>query len=271
MEIVLDKITLKKDDVDCLKTISCVIPSGKIVGVMGNNGSGKSLLLSIIASKIQPTIGKVKYLNTKKEIYSKPVINKIGYLPQDAIFNFEKITVSEYLKKVIVERKYVSEDENKRVNDVLKMVNLSNYNRKQIIDLSHSEQKRLAIAGILIFNPKVIVLDEPFQYLDQNEEKNIVQLLRLLKHRYQKTIVIASIKPDLLHKLSDEIIVMNKGKIIKQADKYTVFEQSDLRKKGVSIPKVINFADTVFDKKNIKIGYRDEINDLIKDIYRYVR
>ena len=77
---------------------------------------------------------------------------------------------------------------------------------------------------------------------------------------------------EFIHKVCDDIYVLNQGKIVLYGNKFDVFSKQKLLKKiNVDVPNIISFENLVLQKKNIQIGYRDEINDLIKDVYRYVK
>jgi len=76
----------------------------------------------------------------------------------------------------------------------------------------------------------------------------------------------------MLHKICDYIYVIDDGEIIIEGNKYDVFKNYDeLKKRKIAIPRIIQFSELVKEKKQINMGYRDEINDLLKDIYRYVK
>ena len=159
----------------------------------------------------------------------------------------------------------------KHVSDALLMVGLDDsYLNRNPFTLSSGEMRKVAIASILAFNPKVVILDEPTIGLDNQSKKNLIKIIKLLKNRYKKTVIIVSNDTDLLLQIADHVVLLDKGKIIYDNNKYEVFKQ-DLEKYGLKRPKIIEFEQMVLEKKNIKIGYRDDINDLMKDVYRYVK
>ena len=93
----------------------------------------------------------------------------------------------------------------------------------------------------------------------------------MMKIRYGKTIVIASKDTDVIFRLSDKVILVNKGRVVKEGDKYDILTDTYLLKKcNLKVPKLIEFSNLV-SEKGVNIGYRDDINDLAKDIYRYLR
>lgn len=280
MEIKVENVTYKyrgsKEEV--LKGINMHIEEGKIAAIVGRVGSGKTTLLEMFNALRLPTSGKIKMGNfeiTKKnkELELEKLRFEVGVVFQFPEEQFFSLTVKEELELPLKFYHYNAQKIEDRIRDVLQMVELeeSDLNRNPMT-LSSGEKRKLALASILILNPSVLVLDEPTIGLDYENEKMMIKLLRLLKNRYKKTIVIASHDTEFIHKLADYVYVLKEGKVYLEGNKYEVFKEEDkLKKCGVGVPKVISFSNKVLKQKGIKIGYRDEINDLIKDIYRYVR
>ena len=161
----------------------------------------------------------------------------------------------------------------KKIYDSLQLVGLSkDILNRSFYNLSLSEQKRLSLALVLSYNPKIVVLDEPFRGLDGKTKEYFEKLLLMLKFRYKKTIIVCSSDVDDIYRLCDNVILINEGTVLKSGDKYLIFTDYDLLKKcNLCVPKLVEFSNMVKNNKGVDIGYRDDINDLIKDIYRFVR
>ncbi len=260
VDFTYEKINYEKKEV--LKNINMKFETGKITSIIGKSGSGKTTLLELIDNIIVPTKGEIIIED----------VNKIGFLfqfPEEQFFNQ---TVKKELE-VILKLSDYKKDINKRIYDVLEMVNLNeDYLNKNPFNLSSGEKRKLALASVLILNPKIILLDEPTIGLDDKDKNEMIKLIRMLKNRYNKTIIIASHDMNFIHKITDYIYVLDNKKIIMEGDKYTIFKQEEkLNKIKIKVPNLISFSNKVLKTKKIKIGYRDDINDLIKDIYRYVK
>lgn len=247
---------------DILKNINFSIDLKKINTIIGTNGSGKSTILQLLCQFKAPTNGKVIMYETYN----------VGFVNQNVEEQFFCETVEKELEHSLDLKKYNSEKKKKRILDALKMVNLNpNFLKKDPLKLSHSEMKKLAIAKALIINPNILVLDDPTSSLDYISKLNLIKLLKMIKRKYNKTIIIATQDIEFAHLISDKVIVINDGKIIVVGDKYTIYRNMSLLKKNcIPIPKIIELEYYAFESKKIKLAYRDEINDLVKDILRNI-
>lgn len=261
-----------------LNDINIDIKNGLINGIIGKSGSGKSTLIELIDALIIPTNGNVvvgEHTIEKQHKISniKDLRSSVGIVfssPEEQFFNN---TVFDEIAFGMRAFKYKLSIMQTRVSDALKMVGLNDdYLTRDPFTLSNGEMRKVAIASVLAYNPKVIIFDEPSVGLDDASKNNLIKIIRTLKKRYHKTIIIATHDVDMLHKIVDYIYVLNDGKIVLEGTKYDVFKQElELAKYGIAVPRIMAFSNLVLEKKQIKIGYRDDVNDLIKDIYRYVK
>ena len=223
-----------------------------------------------------PTEGTIRIedyiLENKRKV---PYINDLRFniglvfqFPEEQFFN---ATVKQEIEFGMKQFSYKLDNIDKRASDALKMVGLNDsYLERSPFSLSNGEMRKVAIASVLAFNPKVIILDEPTIGLDTISKKTFLRMLKTLKNRYHKTIIVVSHDVNMIHKIVYYLFVLDHGKLVLEGDKYEVFTNENLDKYQVARPNIIEFSYKVMKKKGIKIGYRDEINDLIKDIYRHV-
>ncbi len=283
MEIKLKNIQyIKNNHTKISKTIidnlNVTIKENQITSFVGPNGSGKSSIAKLIALLDFPTKGEIDYQDLKITNKSnKENLNKlrpqIGIVYQNPNQQFFCNTVKEEIEFAIDNLNYQTKDKEKRIKDSLKLVHLDpKHLNKNPRNLSKGQQWKLSLAITLSFNPKVLILDEPTLELDSNNKKQLIKIIKMMKLRYNKTIIIFSKDTDFVHEISDYVYIFNDGKIIIEGDKYEVFtNEKILKQNNLTPPKIIEFVNLVEKKKNVKIGYRDDINDLMKDVYRYVR
>jgi energy-coupling factor transport system ATP-binding protein len=241
-----DKCIFKKLNMNINKGINSII---------GANGTGKTTLLNLIAGEL---------MTDSIEI---PKRVKIGYIKGEPDFVCD--TVREELIYSMMEHNYKVSDA--RIRDVLLMVGIDiDYIDYNISKLSLSDKRLLSLASSLIYNPNLILMDNFTEELDDFNKNKVIKLIKMLKTRFNKTFIIASNDLDFVNKVSDEVFVLYDKKVVMHGSKYDVFKrEDDLKKYGVSTPNIIKFENLTLNKKNIRLGYRDEINDLIKDIYRH--
>lgn len=277
MEIKVDTVSYidEKNKVR-LQNISAEFYPSHVYGIIGSSGSGKSFLGKLLAGIIRQTSGEISFDNIIMKHYTKltdysNIRTKIGYLAETMMNQFCYDTVYEELKHQILKYHYRENELEKRIYDALKVVGLKkSIAHSSPLNLSTGEQKKLGLAVALIHNPEVLVLDEPTLGLDPFEQKKLIKLVRMLKTRYHKTIIIITNDLEFLIQIIDEIVVLDHGTIAFFNKKYQVLKETrKLKKLGIEVPTTIYFSDLVLKKKKIKIGYRDQMDDLIKDVYRF--
>ena len=269
MAIVLKNVSYKHSPYDkeyFLSNVNLEIDDNKICGIIGKSGSGKTTLLEILGGINKPTDGEVliNYVDINKEDYRKN-IGIVFQFPEEQFFEIDvKREIEFAAKNYHVKRK--------KLKEVLKVVGLEdNILTRKLDSLSNGEKRLIAIASVLIYNPKVILFDEPTIGLDYKNKKKIINLIKDLKNRYDKTIIIVSHDIDLLYLMCDDLIILSNGKIILYGDVDSVFNEIDILKKyNIQIPRILKFTNYLKDKKNIILLPCKTINDLIKEVYRNV-
>lgn len=260
-----------------LSNINLSIKEKQINGIIGRSGSGKTTLVELLNALLIPTDGNIKVdefiIQKDKKIINvnnlRVNIGLVFQFPEEQFFNLK---VKDEIKFGMKYFDIKADEIDNRCIEALNMVGLDDsYLNRDTFKLSSGEMRKVAIASVLAFNPKVVILDEPTIGLDSSSKKNLINLIRLLKVKYDKTVIVITHDVDLLHQISDYIFVLNNGKLVLEGDKYQVFTNEELLNYGLIPPKIIEFEKLVLKKKNIKIGYRDDVNDLIKDIYRYAK
>jgi energy-coupling factor transport system ATP-binding protein len=260
-----------------LNDVNIEFKEGKVYGLIGPSGSGKTTLLQLINGLLLPTKGEVHvgdYVLKKNLKLSN--LNKLRFnvglvfqFPEEQIF---EPTVKQEIEFSMKYFKYKLQSIDKRVSEALSMVGLDDeYLSRNPFNLSNGEKRRVSIASIMVFNPEILMLDEPTVGLDYNGKKKLIELIKLLNYRYHKTIIISTHDVDMLYQIADNIIVLDKGEVIIDDDKYEVFKhQSLLEKHHIKVPKIVEFTSKAISEKGIKLGRFNDIKDLIKDIYRNV-
>lgn len=261
-----------------LHNINITFTDGKVYGIVGKSGSGKSSFIQMINGLLLPTEGKImvgkfkldKNCKSKDLTQLRSNIGLVFQYPEDQFFCR---TVKEEIEFGMKFFKIKLNVMGKQVKDALKIVNLDEeYLTRDPLTLSRGEMRKVALASVLAYNPKILVLDEPTVGLDDLGKKNLIKIIRKLKLRYNKTIIIVSHDTNFLLQISDCVCLLENGKVGMFSDKYSVLsDEKRMKLNNILVPDVLAFSNLVKKKKNIKLGFRDDINDLIKDIYRNVK
>lgn len=269
MELVLDNISCKK-----IKNQTFRFFDAKITSVIGGVGSGKTILADLIATLRKPESGsfiignQVINLNDDNVNYNNLRFD-IGIVLQN--FDLQLFQDTVYDRIFFELEQYNYKNNKKHIIDALKLVGLKeDFLNRKLSTLSNGEKFLVSLAATLAHNPKILVLDDPTCFIDDKLQEKLIHLLKRMKTKFNRTIIILSNDVDFIHSISDYVYVLDNGKIINQGNKYDVFTSDKLDKINIGTPDIIKFGKLVRQKLNIDITYRDDVNDLIKDIYFYV-
>ena len=262
---------------DALIDVSTTIKEGKINALVGPSGSGKSTMIELINGLKLPTkgivyVGKHKLRNNIRIVNANKLRFDIGVVFQNPEDQFFQKTVKKEIEFGMKYFGYKIDKINERISSSLKMVGLDDsYLNRNPFELSGGEKRKIAIASVLAFNPSVVIFDEPTNGLDSTSKESLIKLIKLLKNKYNKTIIVVSHDVDTLYKFIDNVIILSNGRILLEGNKYEVFKNVDfLNNNGVKVPRIVEFIHKVELKTGKYLGNIDDVNDLIKEIYQNV-
>ena len=218
MEIALQEITFKTDEVTLIDTISCRIPQGSSVLVMGPSGSGKTLFMKIMAGIIPPSSGHVRFDGKSLFSMSDRGIEKNrlrqGFVFQDAAL-WQNLSVYNNLAlPVQYHHPHRSQAEiRSRIEMLCRAMGFREDLNQRPALLSAGERKVVSIIRALMLDPETIFMDEPSGGLDAAASDRLIELLKDLKGR-GKTLVIASHDSEIASLFADRILVIDTGRLL---------------------------------------------------------
>ena len=209
--IELKNVTKKYGSFTAVDNISFKIEEGEIVGLLGPNGAGKSTTMNMITGFIQPTEGQILINDVDALKKPKKAKKNIGYMPESTPLYMD-LTPKEFLK-YMAELKMVPKKERKQnVMDVIQKTGLEEVQNKIIKNLSRGYKQRVSMAGALIGDPKILILDEPTVGLDPKQITEIRNLIKELGKTH--TVILSSHILSEVSQICNKVIIINKGKIV---------------------------------------------------------
>ena len=188
-----------------LDDISFSVNEGDFLGIIGPNGAGKTTLFFCMLGLIDGYTGEIKIFGEDIR-RNKKILKQIGYIPQrKSIDTRFPLTIKELVSLSITNKSYVN-----NVDKVLRYVDLYDNRNKIIGQLSGGQQQRVLIAKALVNNPKMLMLDEPTNELDQASQDNFYLFLKQLNDEEKITIIWTSHDLDAVNRLSNKISCINK-------------------------------------------------------------
>lgn len=227
-----------------LDNVNLLIEDGEFLALIGHTGSGKSTLIQHLNGLLEPTSGRILVDDidiTNKEAKLTEIRKKIGLVFQYPEYQLFEETIEKDIAFGPNNLELSSEEVSRRVKKSMEMVGLDYETYKDVspFDLSGGQKRRVAIAGVIAMEPKVLILDEPTAGLDPKGRDDILEQIKLLHEKYKMTIVLVSHSMEDVGKLAQRIVVMNKGKVELLGKPSEVFKEVEtLEKIGLAVPQV---------------------------------
>lgn len=248
--IEVKNVTKKYGNFVAVDNISFTVNDGEVVGFLGPNGAGKSTTMNMITGFIEPTDGAIEV--NGYDILKQPLKAKkqIGYMPEGVPL-YGELTVREFVTFMAELKKVPRKERKEKVDKVLCETGIEDVANKLIRNLSRGYKQRVSMAGALIGDPEVIILDEPTVGLDPKQITEIRQLIKKLGKKH--TVILSSHILSEVSQLCEKVIIINKGKIV------AIDTPENLEKKTDNKNIILL---TVEDKKNNMKNIKKDISEI---------
>lgn len=239
-----------------IKNLDLYVKQGEFVGIIGKNGSGKTTLCNIIRGIIPDFVqgeitGSISIDNKDiNDIERGEMAELVGFVFQNPFSQISGIkkTVFEEIAYGLENLGVPREEIRQRVTDVIKLLKIEDLQDKNPNELSGGQSQRVAIASIIVMNPKVLIFDEPTSQLDPLGTEEIFDILKLLKSQ-NKTIILVEHKIDLIAEYADRVVVMDDGQIIFNGETHEILSDRKIEEHNVSMPIVSKLAYKLNEEK----------------------
>ena len=262
---------------EVLKDINLNVEEGSYTVIIGKTGSGKSTLIEHINGLLLPTQGEVLVnnvliTNPKSKKEKRELAKKLKVLRQDVavLFQFseQQLFETSVLKDIIFAPLNYGISEERAISkakELIKLVGLDeSYLDKSPFELSGGEMRKVALCGVLVLEPKVLILDEPTVALDYESREEIMTMVKKLKDELNMTIVLISHNMNYVLEYADKVFVLKNGKINFEGTVEELFEDKQLLKENsLEQPELLKFYNKL-QENNIKLDvFPRKYEDLI--------
>ncbi len=247
------KTPFEKKALDC---VNLCIEEGSFVGIVGATGSGKSTFIQHLNGLIKIQDKKkssviVNGMNASDKKTLKKLRFEVGMVFQYPEYQLFADTVAKDVAFGPKNMKLPQEEIEQRVRRALDVVGLdyNTFAERSPFDLSGGEKRRVAIAGVIAMQPKILVLDEPVAGLDPQGREEILALVKKLQKEVSPTIILVSHNMDDIACLADRIIALQDGKIVADGTPKEVFsDRENIQKIGLDIPFAMRLSDDLRER-----------------------
>lgn len=209
--IEVKNITKKYGSFTAVDNISFKIEEGEIIGLLGPNGAGKSTTMNMITGYIEPTEGEIVINGYDISKRPRKAKSQIGYMPEGVPL-YSDLTVKEFVTYMAELKKVDRKTRKEKVEKIIEQTGLKDVEKKLTRNLSRGYKQRVSMAGALVGEPKILILDEPTVGLDPKQITEIRALIKKLGKTH--TVILSSHILSEVSQICNKVIIINKGKIV---------------------------------------------------------
>jgi len=243
----LERLSKNFGEFIAVDDVNLHIRRGEFLTILGPSGSGKTTLLMIIAGFLEATTGDIQF-DGLSIMSLRPEKRNFGMVFQGYAL-FPHMTVRQNIAYPLEVRKGARDEIVKRVDEMLELVQLETFGDRLPRQLSGGQQQRVALARALIFDPLVLLLDEPLGALDKKLRSNVQTQLKHLHRKVGKTFVYVTHDQEEALSMSDRVVIMNHGRVVQVGSPQELYER----------PSTV-FASKFIGKSNILRGVVNQVD-----------
>lgn len=252
-----------------LKNISFNVDKEEFVAIVGSSGSGKSTLVTHLNGLLTPTSGEILFNGKNihdKEFDKRKLRFKVGLLFQYPEYQLFSETVLDDVIFGAIKKGLTLEEAKKKGLEILDILGILELKNESPFSLSGGEKRKVALAGVLVMDPEVLVLDEPIAGLDSNSKKNLFEIISYLRKEKHQTIIMVTHDLDDVMEYTDKVLVLKDGECVKYGKPNEVLTDDLVLEKSNLYPPTAVLFSKEFNKRNIKFyGYKKD--DIFKSFY----
>ncbi|KAB7668343.1 ABC transporter ATP-binding protein [Bacillus sp. B1-b2] len=223
----LENVSVAYEKKNILKDFNLSIEKGQLVSLLGPSGCGKTTTLRLIAGFLEASEGKFMF---EDKDYTKVPVNKrnFGFVFQNYAL-FPHLSIFDNIAFGLKLRKVGKKEVEKRVHQMLEIVNLKGFETRFPGELSGGQRQRVAIARALVIEPDILLFDEPLSNLDANLRVNMRVEIRRIQQELGITTVYVSHDQEECFSISDQVAIMNQGVIEQLSDPATIYKYPETK------------------------------------------
>ena len=261
----------KKEIFTALENISLDIDEkNEFIAVVGKTGSGKSTMLKHMNGLYLPTTGNVCVFdsiitpNQRKNPKLKKVRKRVGYVFQFPEYQLFEETVLKDIMFAPINFGMKPEEAKAKAISVAKLLKIEKLLNKSPFNLSGGQMRKVAIAGILAYDPNILLLDEPTRGLDPLGAKEIMEIFYQIHKETGKTIIMITHDMNLVYQYATRVVVMKDAKITFDGKKEEVFGSNIYKDNNLAKPEILELIDYLNEKLHLNISYETyTLDDLL--------
>ena len=269
----------RKDYTVALKDINIDIDEkDEFIAIVGKTGSGKSTLMQHMNALKLPSKGNVLIFdnlitpNKRKNPKLKGVRKRVGYVFQFPEYQLFEETVLKDIMFAPLNFGFSKEEAKEKAIEAAKLLGVDKILNKSPFNLSGGQMRRVAVAGILAYDPDILLLDEPTRGLDPKGAVDLMDLFYKIHKETNKTIILITHDMDIVYQYANRVIVLNDSDITYDGKKEHLFETDLYKENSLTKPNVLQLIDYLNNKFNCKIDYNtytlDELILKLKEVFK---